>query len=100
MSEATTARPTIVNDRAACTTADLDAIRFEVARADTLAQVAMEHFDRTNWREVDDARIDFVAHLVAATTEAASAALLALDDLRRAMVRRTTVPSGEIWNDG
>jgi len=60
----------------------------------------MEHFDRTNWREVDDARIDFVAHLVAAASEATSAAVLALDDLRRVMVRRSAVPTGEIWNDG
>ena len=100
MSESTTARPTLVHDRTACTPADLDAVRFEVARADTLAQVAMEHFDRTNWHEVDDARIDFVAHLVAAATEAASAALLAVDDLRRVMVSRSAVPSGEVWSDG
>jgi hypothetical protein len=32
--------------------------------------------------------------------EAASAALLAVDDLRRAMVSRSTVPSGERWTDG
>jgi len=100
MSEATTARTTIVHDRAACTSADIDAIRFEVERVDVLAQVLTEHFDRTVWREADDARIGFVAHLVAVTVEAASAALLAVDDLRRAMVRRSAVPSGEIWNDG
>jgi hypothetical protein len=56
-------------DRAACTPADLDAVRFEIARVDVLAQVALEHFDRTVWREIDDARTDFVAHLVAATAE-------------------------------
>lgn len=95
-----TARVTLARDQGPCTMADLDAVRFEVVRVDVLAQVAAEHFDRTNWREVDDARIDFVAHLVAATVEAASAALLALDDLRRAVVNRSAVPSGEIWNDG
>ena len=95
-----TARVSLSRDQGACTTADLDAVRFEVERADVLAQVAQEHFDRTNWHEVDDARIGFVAHLVAATAEAASAALLALDDLRRAMGRRSAVPSGEIWRDG
>jgi hypothetical protein len=100
MSEPTTARTTLVHERAACTPADLDAIRFEVVRVDVMAQVAMEHFDRTVWREADQARIDFVAHLVAATAEAASAALLSLGDLRRAMVRRSAVPSGEIWSDG
>ena len=99
MSDSTAARTTLAHDRTACTPADLDAVRFEVARADVLAQVAMEHFDRTNWREVDDARIDFVAHLVAAATEATSAALLSLDDLRRVVGRRSTVPAGEI-NDG
>ena len=57
----------IARDRAACTSADLDAVRFEVVRVDVLAQVALEHFDRTVWREIDDARTDFVAHLVAAT---------------------------------
>jgi hypothetical protein len=45
----------------------------------------------------DDARADFVAHLVAAASEAASAALLAVDDLRRAVANRSTVPCGEIW---
>src|SRR5512140_3750437 len=60
----------IARDRAACTPADLDAVRFEVARVDVLAQVALEHFDRTVWREIDDARTDFVAHLAAATAEA------------------------------
>ncbi len=95
-----TTRVSLARDQAACTAADLDAVRFEVARADVLAQVAVEHFDRTNWREADDARVDFVAHLVAATSEATSAALLALDDLRRAVVRRSAVPSGEVWNDG
>ena len=86
--------------REACTMADLDAIRFEVARVDVMAIVAQEHFDRTVWCEVDDERVDFVAHLVAATMEAASAALLAVDDLRRAMASRSTVPSGQIWQDG
>jgi hypothetical protein len=95
-----TARTTIARDQTACTPADLDAVRFEVARADVLAQVAMEHFDRTNWREVDDARVDFVAHLVAAASGATSVALLAMDDLRRAVVRRAAVPSGEVWSDG
>jgi hypothetical protein len=80
--------------------ADLDAIRFEVARADVMADVAKEHFDRTVWREADDARADFVGHLVSAAPEAASAALLAIDDLRRIMAVRRTVPSGEIWTDG
>ena len=94
-----TAHVALSHDRGACTAADLDAVRFEVARADVLAQVAQEHFDRTIWREVDDARVVFVAHLVAATAEAASAALLALDDLRRAG-RRSAVPPGEIWSDG
>jgi hypothetical protein len=99
----TTARVTLARDQGACTRADLDAVRSEVERADVLAQVAQEHFDRTNWHEVDDARIGFVAHLVAATAEAASAALQALDDLRRAMASRRstpTVPSGQIWQDG
>jgi hypothetical protein len=41
----------------------------EVARVDVRAQVALEHFDRTVWREIDDARTDFVAHRVAATAE-------------------------------
>ena len=59
----------IARDRAACTPANLDAVRFEVARVDVLAQVALEHFDRTVWREIDNARTDFVAHLVAATAE-------------------------------
>jgi len=95
-----TARVSLACDQGACTADDLDAVRFEVTRVDVMAQVAMEHFDRTVWREADQARIDFVAHLVAATAEAASAALLAVDDLRRAMVRRSAVPSGEIWNDG
>ena len=35
----------IARDRAACTPADLGAVRFEVARVDVLAQVALEHFD-------------------------------------------------------
>ena len=35
-----TARVTIACDQAACTTADLDAVRFEVARTDVLATVA------------------------------------------------------------
>jgi hypothetical protein len=73
-----TARTTLTRDQAACTPADLDAVRFEVERVDVLVQVTMEHFDCTVQREADDARIDFVAHLVAATAEAASAALLAL----------------------
>jgi hypothetical protein len=59
----------IARDRAACTPADLDAVGFEVAGVDVLAQVALEHFDRTVWREIDDARTDFVAHLVAAIAE-------------------------------
>jgi hypothetical protein len=95
-----TARVALARDQGPCTMADLDAVRFEAERVDVLAQVAAEHFDRTNWHEIDDARIGFVAHLVAATAEAASAALLALDDLRRAMVRRAAVPPGEIWSDG
>lgn len=89
-----------MHSREACTMADLDAIRFEVARVDVMAIVAQEHFDHTVWREVDAARIDFVAHLIAATMEAASAALLAVDDLRRAMVSRRAVPGAEIWTDG
>jgi len=89
-----------VCDQGACTAADLDAVRFEVERVDVLAQVLTEHFDRTVWREADDARVGFVAHLVAATVEAASAALLAMDDLRRAVARRNTVPSGEVWSNG
>jgi hypothetical protein len=90
--------PTPARDREACTPADLDALRFEVARVNVMAEVAMDHFSRTVWHEADDApaRIDFVAHLVVATAESASAALLAVDDLRRAMVNRSTVPSGEI----
>jgi hypothetical protein len=82
-----------------CTEADLDAVRYEVARADVLAIIAHEHFDRTVWREVDDERVDFVAHLVAAASEAASAALQALDDLRRATASRHAVPGAEIWED-
>jgi len=92
--------PTLVRDREAFTMADIDAIRFEVARVDVMAIVAQEHFDRTIWREADDARAAFVAHLVSAASEAASAALLAVDDLRRAMASRSTVPSGQIWQDG
>lgn len=95
-----TTRVALAHDQGACTTADLDAVRFEAERADVLAQVAQEHFDRTNWREVDDARVGFVAHLVAATAEAASAALQALDDLRRAAASRRAVPGAEIWQDG
>jgi hypothetical protein len=91
-----TARTTLARDQEACTTADIDAVRYEVARADVLADAAMEAFDRTVWREVDDARFDHVGHLVSA----ASAALLAVDDLRWVMASRRTVPSGEIWNDG
>ena len=85
---------------AACTMADLDAVRSEVARADVLAIVAYEHFDRTNWSEADGERHDFVRHLVSAASEAASAALVAIDDLRRSMASRSTVPSGQIWQDG
>ena len=92
--------PTQVHSREACTMADLDAIRFEVARVDVMAIVAQEHFDRTIWREADGERVDFVAHLIAATMEAASAALLAVDDLRRAVASRSTVPAGQIWQDG
>ena len=89
---------TLARDQGPCTPADLDAVRYEVARADVLADVAKQAFDLTNWREVDAARIDHVSHLVSAASEAASAALLAMDDLRR--VSRRAVPSGEIWNDG
>jgi hypothetical protein len=81
--------PTASRERAACSEADIEAIRYEVARADVLADAAMQAFDITVWREVDDARIDHVSHLVSAASEAASAALLAVDDLRRAMARRT-----------
>ena len=83
-----------------CTEGDIDAFRFEVARVDVMAEVAMQHFDRTIWREADPAWLDFVAHLVAATAEAAAAALLTVDDLRRVLGIRRAVPSGEIWNDG
>jgi hypothetical protein len=92
--------PTQVHSREACTMADLDAIRFEVARADVMADVAREHYDRTIWREADGERVDFVGHLIAATMEAASAALLAVDDLRRAVASRRAVPGAEIWTDG
>ena len=95
-----TARTTLARDQGACTIADLDAVRYEVARADVLADAALQAFDLTVWREVDVARTDYVAHLVAAASEAASAALLAVDDLRRVMTSRSAVPSGEIWNDG
>ena len=37
--------PTQVHSREACTMADLDAIRFEVARVDVMAIVAQEHYD-------------------------------------------------------
>jgi hypothetical protein len=43
------------------------------------------------WREADAARIDHVSHLVSAASEAASAALLAVDDLRRVMASRRAV---------
>ena len=43
--------PTLVHSRKACTMADLDAIRFEVSRADVMADVAREHFDRTDDRQ-------------------------------------------------
>jgi len=92
--------PTLVRDREACTLADLDAIRADVVRADVLAIVAHEHFDRTIWREADGERVEFVRHLVAAASEAASAALQAIDDLRRTMASRRSVPSAEIWQDG
>ena len=92
-----TARTTLARDQEICTAADIDAVRYEVARADVLADAAMQAFDITIWREADAARIEYVAHLVSAASEAASAALLAVDDLRRAMVSRSTVPSGEIW---
>jgi hypothetical protein len=92
--------PTASRDREACTEADIEAIRFEVARVDVLADAAMQAFDVTICREADAARIDYVAHLVSAASEAASAALLAVDDLRRAMASRSTVPSGQIWQDG
>jgi hypothetical protein len=92
-----TARTTLARDQEVCTDADIDAVRYEVARADVLADVAMQAFDLTIWREADAARIDHVAHLVSATSEAASAALLAVDDLRRAMVsRRGSRPT---WNE-
>jgi len=42
-----TARTTLVRDRGACTQADLDAVRYEVARADVLADAAKEAFDCT-----------------------------------------------------
>jgi hypothetical protein len=92
--------PVPPRDGAACTQADIDAIRYEVQRADVLADAAKEHFDRTVWGEADAARIDHVSHLVSAASEAASAALLAVDDLRRAMASRRAVPSGQIWQDG
>jgi len=92
--------PTQVHSREACTMADLDAIRFEVARVDVIAIVAQEHYDRTIWREADGERVDFVGHLIAATMEAASAALLAVDDLRRSVASRRAVPGAEIWTDG
>jgi len=92
--------PTQVHSREACTMADLDAIRFEVARVDVMAIVAQEHYDRTIWREAEGERVDFVGHLIAATMEAASAALLAVDDLRRAVASRRAVPGAEIWTDG
>jgi hypothetical protein len=92
--------PTLARTSAACTLADLDAIRFEVARVDVMALVAQEHYERTIWREDDGERVDFVGHLVSATMEAASAALQAIDDLRRAVASRSTVPSGQIWQDG
>jgi len=44
----------------------------------------MQAFDITVWHEVGAARIDYAAHLVSAASEPASAALLAVDDLRRA----------------
>ena len=86
-------------DREACPQADLQAIRYEVARADVLADAAMEAFDRTVWREADVARIDHMSHLVLAASEAASAALLAVDDLRRIMASHREVPTGEIWSE-
>jgi len=90
-------RPPLAHDQEVCTDADIDAIRYEVARADVLADVAMQAFDLTIWREADAARIDHVAHLVSAASEAASAALLAVDDLRRAMVsHRVSRPA---WNE-
>lgn len=94
-----TARVAPALDQGPCTTADIDAVRYEVARADVLADVAKEAFDRTVWREADAARIEHVGHLVSVASEAASAALLAVDDLRRAMVAKPAVPGAEIWND-
>jgi len=87
------ARVTLARDQAACTPADLDAVRFEVARVDVLAQVATEHFDRTAWHEVDDARIDFVAHLVATTAEAATLARL------YTLVHQTSDQVGEVLEE-
>ena len=92
--------PVPPRDGAACTQANIDAIGYEVARADVLADAAMEAFDRTVWREADAARIDHVSHLVSAASEAASAALLAVDDLRRVMASRRAVPGAEIWTGG
>lgn len=45
-----TAHTTLARDQAACTPADLDAVRYEAARADVLADVAKQAFDLTNWR--------------------------------------------------
>jgi hypothetical protein len=95
-----TCDPVPPRDGPVCTQADLDAIRYEVQRADVLADAAMQAFDTTVWREADAERIDHVGHLVSAASEAASAALLAVDDLRRAMASRRAVPGAEIWQDG
>ena len=46
-----TARTTLARDQEVCTAADIDAVRYEVARADVLADAAMRAFDVTIWRE-------------------------------------------------
>jgi hypothetical protein len=95
-----TARATLARDQGACTVADLDAVRYEVVRADVLADVAKQAFDLTNWRVVDAARIDHVGTSSRRRPRRHLRPCSPLHDLRRAMVRRSAVPSGEVWSDG
>jgi hypothetical protein len=60
----------------------LDEARRALSRVDALAALALEHFDGVDYRHDDPMRRDRVGHLVAATAEAAAAALAAYDRLQ------------------
>ena len=55
-----------VCDQGTCTVADLDAVRYEVARADVLADATMHAFDLTIWREV--AGVNYILPLATITS--------------------------------